>query len=288
MREAIEFGMDANVQSVAQFRQITPKDAKEMLKYNEQNRRLDPETVSKYARDMKNGEWRTELAAPIVFDEDGKLREGQHRLHAILDSGTPQIFLVVGNNPADAALIQGRVKQRNAYDQCIMAGVIDTKSRPKDFSIARHMLGVLGRQNPSDMELADFYHTYPEMFNFLQDTFGNTSKQGVSVAALQSAVGVAVYYENSSRLKDFVDVLLSGIACGREDAGAVRVRDWITRTDAGGNSSRQMEVYIKSQRGVKAFCDRYPLKVLHQPQEATYELPERELKAFTAASDNCE
>lgn len=69
---------------------ITPAKAKEYLKKNVNNPRgknsLNRRIVKTYADDMANGLWELNGEA-IVFDEDGFLKDGQHRLAAIILSG---------------------------------------------------------------------------------------------------------------------------------------------------------------------------------------------------------
>ena len=48
-----------------------------------------------YASDMLAGLWSDDVADPIVFSKSGKLLNGQHRLHAIVNSGLSFEFLVV-------------------------------------------------------------------------------------------------------------------------------------------------------------------------------------------------
>ena len=74
---------------------ITPDIAKEYLMLNKHNyRALNAKTVEKYAKDMRNGNWVFNGEA-IQFDADGFLVNGQHRLSAIVKSGTSQLILVV-------------------------------------------------------------------------------------------------------------------------------------------------------------------------------------------------
>lgn len=64
---------------------ITPAAAKKMLDGNTRNRNLRPRVVQQYAADMKAGHW-TAGADPIRIATDGTLLDGQHRLHAIVES----------------------------------------------------------------------------------------------------------------------------------------------------------------------------------------------------------
>lgn len=62
---------------------VTPLDAKRMLENNTQNRRINQNTVLRYALDMENGQWDwCEADGPLKVGVGGVLRNGQHRLTA--------------------------------------------------------------------------------------------------------------------------------------------------------------------------------------------------------------
>lgn len=73
---------------------ITPEKAKEYLRANTKNyRKLSRQTVKNYAADMKLGKWELN-GEPIVFSESGVLKDGQHRLAAIIMSGATIVTAV--------------------------------------------------------------------------------------------------------------------------------------------------------------------------------------------------
>jgi hypothetical protein len=66
---------------------ITPAVAREMLKYNTRNRPLSIRAVGTWAREMSAGNWEDSLTT-LMFSDKGQLLDGQHRLHAIVQSNT--------------------------------------------------------------------------------------------------------------------------------------------------------------------------------------------------------
>lgn len=82
---------------------ISPKTAIVYLKCNFGNRRLRKSTITSYANQMRDGEW-CFVGDTIVFDSNGKLRNGQHRLNAVIESGvTIEQIVVRGVDPASFA-----------------------------------------------------------------------------------------------------------------------------------------------------------------------------------------
>lgn len=74
---------------------ITPAKAREYLKQNTNNyRRMSRSTVRSYAEDIKNGRWELN-GETIVFGKNGILKDGQHRLAAIVLANKPVDILVV-------------------------------------------------------------------------------------------------------------------------------------------------------------------------------------------------
>lgn len=65
---------------------ITPAIATDWLETRGNNRKVLQSTVDRYGLDMRQGRW-VFNGAPIQFDEEGKLLNGQHRLWAIVESG---------------------------------------------------------------------------------------------------------------------------------------------------------------------------------------------------------
>ena len=73
---------------------IDPESADELLKGNQGNRRLSPGAVARYAAAMRKGDWQTS-PEPLIFAPNGRLMNGQTRLHAIKATGLPQKFMCV-------------------------------------------------------------------------------------------------------------------------------------------------------------------------------------------------
>lgn len=64
------------------------------LKSNTGNRPVNSRMVQKYREEMAGGKWMVSNQA-IGFDRNGRLTDGQHRLHACVASGTPFATMVV-------------------------------------------------------------------------------------------------------------------------------------------------------------------------------------------------
>lgn len=85
----------------AKIEKITPAQAKEYLNQNINNRKLRKTVVARYVKDMVNGDWQPGTST-IVFNGDGTLIDGQHRLAAVAESGVTIEMIVTRNAPSAA------------------------------------------------------------------------------------------------------------------------------------------------------------------------------------------
>lgn len=104
--------------------QLTPADARRLLKTCVVNRRIRKAKVVQYAADMACGRWQF-AGDPIRIDDSGHLIDGQHRLTAL--AGAPEdytiTFLVVEGLPSRTQEVMDQGAQRQAADQLQMAGI---------------------------------------------------------------------------------------------------------------------------------------------------------------------
>ena len=92
---------------------ITPAMAEEYLRHNDHNPRktASRRQVESYARDMAAGKWFIN-GEPIVFDANGDLKNGQHRLMAIIKANVPvEMYVVRGINPEYTTFDYGMLRR---------------------------------------------------------------------------------------------------------------------------------------------------------------------------------
>lgn len=87
---------------------ITPETAAEMLTHNTNNyRAISKQIVSRYVDEIQGGAWEAN-GDTIVFNENGTLLNGQHRLTAVVDANMPIVSLVVRGVPDSQIFDIGR------------------------------------------------------------------------------------------------------------------------------------------------------------------------------------
>lgn len=75
---------------------MTPRLAKDYLARNVKNRKVKNATLNFYIQQMKNGNWK-ENGEPIIIDRNGLVKDGQHRLMAVVYSGHSYRVPIISN-----------------------------------------------------------------------------------------------------------------------------------------------------------------------------------------------
>jgi len=101
---------------------INPQLAAEWLTKIDVQRNIKKYNVAKYASDMAEGRWANDIT-PIVFDTNGNLANGQHRLKAIVLSGeTIDFWVLEGVEPSDIERMDSGIT-RSVSDQLTIKGI---------------------------------------------------------------------------------------------------------------------------------------------------------------------
>lgn len=82
--------------------EVTPELARAWVYHSARAPRrhdLHDDKVSRFAKAMAAGEWRADRGAPIELDAHGALRDGLHRLSAVVESGCTVVLNVAVRFP---------------------------------------------------------------------------------------------------------------------------------------------------------------------------------------------
>lgn len=118
---------------------VTPDVAAEYLQSNTRNRAIKPSYLDSLVRAMREGKWVLN-GQPVIFDEEGVLIDGQHRLSACVKSGASFITYVVrgvADSRAFTTIDIGKV--RGAHDMASYMGSL-TANQSKDCVAAARII----------------------------------------------------------------------------------------------------------------------------------------------------
>jgi len=164
---------------------ITPAQAERYLERNDNNRTMRPIHVAKLADDISSGRWHVN-GSSIVFNGDGTLLDGQHRLAAIVQAGVPIDMVVVrGVSKAAMPTIDANIS-RKASDVAKLRGYSNVSQL---IGTARLLVsaktGVVREgEKISTGGLMDFLRKHPHLEDSVAASFKNSKTVPVaSVAA---------------------------------------------------------------------------------------------------------
>lgn len=122
---------------------LTPAIAEEFMTHNLHNRPIRPNKVAAYARDIKAGSWRRS-PQPIMFDVNGKMIDGQHRCHAVIQTSIPVWTLVVRGVDTDVQEVIDTQGVRSAANALFLSERVEV-NHPSVAALARaHILWTEG------------------------------------------------------------------------------------------------------------------------------------------------
>lgn len=193
--------------------------AKRYLEASAPNRRLSRATVRRYAADMASGGWHFNLET-IKFDPEGKLIDGQHRLQAIVDSGTEQPLAVLRNVPHDAIYNLDTGRRRTNADFLSIQG-IEGGTQKSPISKFYHHIRLIENGESSLASFGKRQMDQNHLFEFVTSRASDLDEaisyvfSGKAVHLLQSpSVFGAMYLRfleiNPEATRDFFETLISG------------------------------------------------------------------------------
>lgn len=264
---------------------VSPALATKWLERNTRNRALRDDVVQRYAADMKAGRWMVTGDA-IAFDKNGAIVNGQHRLWAVIFAEMTVPMLATFNLEPDVVRVLDDHLKRKLTD-IVKIAKPGTAMTTKMTSIARVMQTASILLTAADKRAAiarlsrqqqmQFLEKHEEAISFVaRDCFKNASARGLTQAAILGVVARAYYSQDHERLKQFAKVLLTGIPeNSHDDVAALLLRNWILGIVGSTMRAQAEVVYRKTERALKAFCERENLKrALYEASEELFFLPE--------------
>lgn len=255
---------------------VTTEKAEEWLSNLGPQRIRRPNVTKRYERDMSLGFWKLTHQA-IAFTDDNRLVDGQHRLEAIIQSGSPQWMWVCRGISRDELIAIDQHAKRSVSDAItIQRGEFIDKTA---VAIANALLfaseGVPWRRSLSASETWIVISEHEDAIGFSMKQFV-TKTRGVSTASVMAAVALAFYEEDKGYLKSFCDVLCSGMPTDAiRDRPVLLLRRALIEDDRYRRNdmpSRRDACRI-TQRAILSFCKKDGISKLLLPEKPIYRLP---------------
>lgn len=100
---------------------IDKERALDLLSRNHKNRKLKRHTLSSYVDQMKSGNWK-ENGEPIIIDKNGEIKDGQHRLQAVVKAEYSYIVPIIYDVEPDVMDTIDTGSNRTAADVLFLNG----------------------------------------------------------------------------------------------------------------------------------------------------------------------
>lgn len=237
---------------------VTPDKAKNWLRSNTINRDVRQSHVDRLASDMASGRWLVTHQG-VAFNCDGTLLDGQHRLLAIIQSGTSQWMCVTNGLPANSiSAIDDHQKRSTADSLKIVHGVSSPNINRSAAAAAWMVSGVGVDRAPirlSRQEQIQVFFEHEKALGWAHSAF-NCTKAGLCRSVVLAVIARAYYTVNKGKLEQFCRVLAdpSATTGAKVDQNIFRLRDYLMTSVSGGASSQQ-SAYKKTERVLKSWLD---------------------------------
>lgn len=266
---------------------VTPAEAERMLKtsagnprYDKQNR-VNERTVTKYASDMKNGNWQLS-PDPVAFNEHGELVNGHHRLAAVIKSGTPVEMCIASNVPNNTTIFDRNLVRTRAQFLKFSYGLPKKLSSGQVISACRLYLAYKGSSKPlrraseevTDSEIALFIEQNSDVLEFCVDV-AKVSGNGCVKSLMENGACINAFFcalktgISEEQIRAFAKIIRTGIYDKEDQTAAVMARNFLLA-----NKAHDFETLVKRTEYVQTclmdFCCGIPRKAAYRKTEACF------------------
>ncbi|WP_339335934.1 hypothetical protein [uncultured Maricaulis sp.] len=236
---------------------ITPRDAESALKSMGHNRAVRMRHVEKMAADMLAGQWCVNGAA-VVFDDAGRLIDGQHRMHACLAAHRPfRTAVLRGVNSDEIAPTIDTGKARTFGDALAMRGV--TRYRNELASAVRHIMALDRGLEIREMSGASHSDLAGHLDSAINEAELIEAAEIAAPAKVYAPTGplAAIYYvsrQAKQKKVAFTDAVANGAELYKGHP-ALTYREWVIRHRVTRACIRPDQRLTALVRAWNAFCD---------------------------------
>jgi hypothetical protein len=247
---------------------ITPDLAAKFLVHNKKNRPLHVRHVKKLSRALTEGRWLVN-GEPLIFAKDGSLLDGQHRLHACIESGvTLKTAVVRGVDPNTFTTIDIGAKRTHS-------DVVGAAGHKNATIVSSAVRWIVALKSDNPMCLTSIQMDSDEIEQFVSTTPGLQESALIAhrmrplIRSLAMSCGL--HFVLSEIDRDEADIyfedLISGAALKSRDPAlvarnAIISRNMKLKTRGGGSSITLLDNCALLVRGWNARINRKPVNTL--------------------------
>lgn len=192
---------------------VTPDMASDWLSYRNhpKNRPLSKGVAGKYQADMESGRWRL-TPEGLIFDTEGYIISGQHRLKAVANAGLDIEFWIFPNQPRDIFGVVDSGYKRTA------AHVLRVPHATSIANGARHLAALADRERLgmprfpkiTTPEILATYRAWPELSWYPTEAHNVYNAARIPIGAHLAVLAQAARTEHIGRIQSWLEALHTG------------------------------------------------------------------------------
>lgn len=252
---------------------ITPEIATQMLEANGGNRSISNGTVKAYAQDILNNNWDETVGTAISIDEKGILRDGQHRLSAIIKAGKG-IHTWVCRNVSEVGIYDNNRKRSSADQIAIIRPDFEKVYRTNRYIAVARALITNRRRTITPKEIIDFTEEHKKDLDKFFLIFPQHNIPKVSVAVVHLALFAAFMNGvDMKKILSFYDVLSTGMSTDSKEFPIIAYRNYLKDSFLNNAPTTTIAEIGKCQYALKKYLTGSCTKKNIAPKELIYKLP---------------
>ena len=238
---------------------MTPELAKEWLeKYNTNNRNLRLATVRKYAEDMRGGRWQFNGEA-IDISASGVLKNGQHRLYAVIEAGVP-VMMYVNFDVPDEATIYDLQAKRNLADAAKFDGI---DIGQKEVALCKFIYTNVMRTRCGDGQILEFSIEESESLKEAVLLCSRNKSPARKVPCYAAAWVCSKNGYDKTLIRQFFNAVGSGYYSEGEEA-AIAFRNFIISRPAISSRQNRNEIFKATCKALYDYSLKKPRKLVYR------------------------
>lgn len=268
---------------------ITPDIARVYLSLQDpehKNRRIRQSTVQKYARMMRDGEWALTHQG-IAFGKDGYLRDGQHRLNAIILSGVGVDMTVArglesnsyyGIDTGDIRSWQDMVRLTDDFKNAPELRANSTAAMLR--SVCRFSIG--NKYSLSNIQIMKLYHAFhKDVLSVWENGIVRDGHKNASVNA--AALAASISGVSREDIHAFFSVWLKSDiseSAGKNAAAALNWQRQVSDANARQRRIDRERLYLGTQNAIWNFVNNTPTRTIKIPKVPRYDVSKKLLQVL--------
>lgn len=236
---------------------VTPKKASIWLKTTQNNRSVSDSTVIAYANDMKNENWDSMTGTAISIDDEGVLRDGQHRLSAIVRSGKSVWMWVCRGVDPNGVYDLHRKRSLPDQTKIIRPDLETVYSNKRTQALVKALITRIGTQRRivSPAEYFDYVDRHKQQLDdFLSKV--SLSRSASKVVSLPVYFGLYLAYMNGEKLEDvasFYDIMVTGMSDSQIAYPVIAYRNYLLDCDMVAEARLNVTTVSRCQYALKKY-----------------------------------